>query len=177
MSSFEFTQPSPLRLSLVAGASVTSYFLWGNSGATSWGIVPFIQHSDSKSLSMKQKVSAWRFFYNRAKFHFAPCAIIGPAFLLYVAANTPVPAVRTLTLAASALSFSIFPFTIAVLLPTNNKLEKMLDQKELDDAPAGSVKEKEASDLINQWKRNHFVRVVLGVGAWLAATGALVLDN
>ncbi|KAF2118024.1 hypothetical protein BDV96DRAFT_597874 [Lophiotrema nucula] len=99
--------------------------------------------------------------------------------LLILGTEDPASTAFKLNVAAAIIFPSIIPFTIAVLIPTNNKLfakNKSLAKTALEDtaAEAGLAREETVHGLIEKWTKGHLVRsLITGVGFVLALWAAI----
>lgn len=87
------------------------------------------------------------------------------------AALSPIPTLRPALIAASAFQLAIVPYTMAAMMPTNNKLLKMTEE-------VGLVvpEEKEVNQLVHRWNSLHQVRIGLGTIAYLIGLCVLIVS-
>ena len=73
-------------------------------------------------------------------------------------------------LAAAATGLGMMPFTLAVMMPTNNKISAMAKKAEAKE----EVDEQEYTALLQKWKGLNLVRsAIVGAGAVAAWMGAM----
>ena len=70
---FQHMHVSPLTASLFTAVFSSSYFFFGNLGASNFGIVPAIRDEGGADLAVSQKVALQSWHYNVAKVRIPPC--------------------------------------------------------------------------------------------------------
>ena len=77
---------------------------------------------------------------------------------------------RNLSIASAVSSLSIFPWTLAAIMPTNQALLQLDEKKELSTAEEG-----EAIRLVKEWDWRHKVRYIGYGTAWVSGLAALLV--
>ncbi|KAJ6618240.1 hypothetical protein B0H10DRAFT_1252033 [Mycena sp. CBHHK59/15] len=158
--------PSPGHLALVTGLVSASYFTFGNLAAANFGVMPAIARGNT-TLSVTQKVSLWKFFYDTAKKHMASSGLISAVAISIAAYHSPERSPRNLLITGAASAFVVLPLTLLFLMPVNNELADMLKSAKL--RPMNSIEETRALDLLDRWSRLHWIRIFFGAIAWSIA--------
>jgi len=176
MSLAEIVVNLPLRLTLVTAIASSSYFFLGNLGSAYCGIVPAIQDpSIVHKIPLATKVELWKWFYDRAKYHFVTAASISAVSFARAAYLTSSPILTTLFAVAAACSFTIMPFTALAMLSTNNWLSRMHTSGALGNDVSVAMSN-EVAQRIETWARLHRVRMVLGGTAWVLGLSAVAVS-
>ena len=115
--------------------------------------VGFAEQPARLQLDDRSLLTEWKPSYKRGFAMQAPLAVIG--FLLGLVAWSQTG--QWLWLAGAGVLIANWPFTLLVIMPTNNRLMGM------DPAVAGL----EIRSLIGKWARQHAVRTALGIAATL----------
>jgi len=115
--------------------------------------VGFAEQPARLQLDDRSLLTEWKPSYKRSFAMQAPLVVIG--FLLGLVAWSQTG--QWLWLAGAGFLIANWPFTLIVIMPTNNRLMGM------DPAGAGP----EIRSLIGKWARRHAVRTALGIAATL----------
>ena len=111
-------------------------------------------------------------------------AVSGIASFVYAFRNTPrVGILKNLMVVAAALDFDIVPWTLIVMMPTNNELhrranaasagnDETVDRK---DAKAGSIPSYDTTSLVRRWNKLNIVRAMFHVGSIVCALTLLAV--
>jgi hypothetical protein len=96
----------------------------------------------------------------------------------YLSSSLPL---RNLLLCTAGFSFAVVPFTVFAMMPINNELIAMYNARSLhastkDLSPEHALLEKRALTRLERWNKLHRVRMVFGIGAWIAGLAALVIS-
>lgn len=110
-----------------------------------------VEHPARMSCGVRVALLEWAPSYKRATLMQAALAVLGFAFSVIAW----VPGANDLILVAGTLLVSVAPFTLIVIIPTNNRLRAL-------DA-AGDMAQ--AEQLLNRWNKLHMVRSALGTAA------------
>jgi len=167
----------PLGATVFAAVVSSSYFICANFGIANFGIMPAIQAPDGVELPVATKVALWKWFYDHARNHFVLNAMAS-AFLFAIASTITAPtSFSGLLLCASLMSFSILPFTGAVVIPVNNELEGLRKSGQLQTSSKlpKSVEDDRALQALDKLEELHRVKLALGAGAWVLGLVALVV--
>ncbi|KAL9129976.1 MAG: hypothetical protein Q9217_001734 [Psora testacea] len=160
----------PAALPLVAGLATNSYFLYGNLGAWTTGVIPYVLSQGSSFEVVKG--SNW--FIEKGKITFFTSSVLSALLFTTSAILAPPHSkTRNLTLIAALASALVLPYTGLLMLPTNNALA------EIEAAGPSALEEnkeekKRTRELVGTWKRLHLGRIILGGVGWAAGVGGLV---
>ncbi len=115
--------------------------------------ITFVEHPARLACGTAAALAQWRPSYKRAAAMQASLAVVGSvsAVLAYLLSGDP------LLLAAGLSLHAVVPFTLLVVLPTNNQL--------LD--PARDAASEATAGLLRRWGRLHAVRTVMALVALL----------
>ncbi|KAF7976804.1 hypothetical protein HWV62_5664 [Athelia sp. TMB] len=170
---FQHMHVSPLKASLVTAVFSSSYFFFGNLGASNFGIVPAIRDEEGADLTASQKVALQSWHYDNAKLHMGGSAALTGLSLSTAAYLSRSRCMRYIMLGAASLSVIIVPFTLILMAPTNKEIAELAATDALV-VPAGaersadqSLLERRALGKIEKWRKLHAVRILLGAGAWV----------
>jgi Domain of unknown function (DUF1772) len=86
--------------------------------------------------------------------------------------------VRNLLLCTAGCSFLIVPYTLIAMLPVNNQLVEIynsLRHNEKTDSNQRTLLEAQAVLRLDEWRKLHRVRLLLGVGSWIAGLVAFMI--
>jgi len=175
----------PLQLSLLSGLISSSYFVFGNLGAAKFGVVPIIL-ADKVKIPVLTKVGLWQEHYDIAKVsytvhsqgqesslneqkHMSLAGLVSGVSFASAAFLSHTDAIRYAAMIAAALSFTIGPFTLLGIFPTNNALIKMRQASTF-----GPGDEADAMSLLRKWNKLNTIRMTIGFGAWLVGLAAFV---
>lgn len=111
--------------------------------------VSAVEHPARLALDPAALLAQWKPSYKRGTLMQAPLALLGAVFAVLAFLGN----YEWRWLLGAALMFANWPFTFAVIMPTNRRLMAM------------SGAEPEARMLIERWGRMHAVRTALGVAA------------
>jgi uncharacterized membrane protein len=115
--------------------------------------IDLVEHPARLSCGVAAAVNEWRPSYKRGTLMQAPLALIGSLSALaswWLRRDAA-------WLVGGLLLLLVVPFTFAVILPTNKRLEN----------PALDVHSEEARRLLQRWNRLHAVRSILSASAFL----------
>ena len=110
-----------------------------------------VEHLARMACGIHVALSEWAPSYKRATIMQASLAVLGFVFSViawWVGANG-------LVLVAGIVLVLVAPFTLIVIMPTNNRLLALNAEKDAD----------EAILLLNRWNKLHLVRSVIGLSA------------
>ena len=177
---------------LLAALTTESYFLYGNLASLTAGVIPYVQDQSSSAYEV---VRGHHWFIERAKvtppsqrshnhFHqsglrithqpftqitFPASTVLSGLLFGFTAFLTPDLRVKRLSAVAAVSSLTFVPYTLLVMLPTN----KVLAELESAGPKALKGREDEAMETAKTWRRQHVVRVLSGVVAWVVGVAAL----
>ncbi|KJA16403.1 hypothetical protein HYPSUDRAFT_219501 [Hypholoma sublateritium FD-334 SS-4] len=179
---------SPFALSLGLGLGTVSYYFWGNVASQVFGAISIPIHpKDRKKLGIdtSKGVEIWAWAYKLGAKHMgvsaavSGLAVMAAAFQLPAAKELSISRKYLLLLSAGLLSNGIW--TVAIMLPTNNRLIAIRDKIVLRKSGAESsissltvAEEEEAETLLQKWKRMHYVRLGLGALGYIGTLAAYV---
>ncbi|KZP15068.1 hypothetical protein FIBSPDRAFT_867681 [Athelia psychrophila] len=164
---------SPLKVSLFTGVVSSSYFFFGNLGASNFGIVPAIRDEDGVDLSVAQKVALQSWHYDVAKFHMGGSGAVTTLSFALAGYLSRSRCMRIIMFSTAALSSLVIPWTLLIMQPVNKEIAELVDTQALEVAPGAerspdqSLLEKRAMKKINTWRKLHMVRIVVGAGVWI----------
>jgi len=170
-----FSEKPPVGLLIAQAVGITaSAFLFGQNTAISVLFIPVILKAPAP-LAAQQ----WQTLYDLGKPAGISLSLTSSAAFAYVASHyDPASLPFKLNVAAAVLLPSIMPFTLAVLLPTNNKLfekAKSFAKTSITDkaAEVGVAREETTHALIDKWAVLNLARAgIIGVasvlGIWAA---------
>ena len=119
--------------------------------------VALVEHPARLDAGADAALAQWRHSYKRAKRVQAALAVIGAAAALI---DGIFDSGDRLSILAALLLAAVVPFTMLVIYPTNRKLEE----------PHRLASDPETLTLLQAWGRLHWVRVLLGLAAFLLLT-------
>lgn len=119
--------------------------------------VALVEHPARLDAGSEAALAQWRPSYRRGKRMQAALAVVGAAAALL---DGVFGAGGGLSIVAGLLLAGAVPFTMLVIYPTNRKLEE----------PHRLGSDPETLTLLQSWGRLHWVRVALGLGAFLLLT-------
>ncbi|ORY29333.1 hypothetical protein BCR39DRAFT_532388 [Naematelia encephala] len=158
----------PLGITLLT----TSSMVYGNVGLSLVGPVPIITETLGQStLSPKQKVRVWSLFFKAAAVPIVRGTLLNTVLFSLTAYLTPSSLVRRITIASAVSAFSILPWTVVMIQPTNKALLAMDSKEEITPAEEADV-----DSLIQQWNFLHKWRYVGYGGAWLGALAGFYME-
>ncbi|CAO2653352.1 Nn.00g027630.m01.CDS01 [Neocucurbitaria sp. VM-36] len=171
-----FSQQTPTGLVIAQTVGITaSLFLLGSNASLSFVAVPAVMKAPAP-LAANQ----WYTVLTHGGAIGRPLAILSAIATGYVAYHQdPSSTPFKLNIAATVLLPSIVPFTLAFIVPTNNKLIAKKDElasASLDDkaAEAGVAQDETVHALIDRWATLNLARAVLvGAGALCAVLAAV----
>lgn len=184
----QYLPQKPAATPLIAALAANSYFLYGNIGVMTAGIIPYVLDQSSS-----ETVKATNWFIERGKVR-SPCirvdlktfvirsqslvqqqntffatAIASSALFGSAAYYASEPRVQQLSTVAAVSMFGVLPWTVAFMLPINRSLEEM----GTGGTKALEGKEEKAVEKVKMWRARHMMRMVLGTIGWVAGIAAL----
>jgi len=165
-----FDNALPIRLAQTVGITASS-ILGGYVASASFTLVPRLLESPTP-LMLKQ----WGNAYDVGKKNAPPLAALSAVCYFYLAYTSPKSKFYGY-LIAGALSVSIVPYTLAVMLPTNKKLLAKVDDMKMlgikDEVVEVGLGNETAHKLVDYWGVLNLGRAVLLivgslVGTWTA---------
>jgi hypothetical protein len=168
--------PLPIRLAQTLGIT-TSLIFGGVIASLSIFVLPRILESPTPLL-----VKQWSRMYEAGKAAGRPAGVIAALSFFYLSYHHHTSSTSAFVnntnawgyLTAGLLSIGIVPYTILVIMPTNNKLMKKADEtkslEEEDQVVEVGLREETAHQLADYWGVLN-----LGRGAMLTASGVLAL--
>ena len=166
--------PLPIRLAQTLGISTSLIFAGANT-ALSIFLIPRILESPTPLL-LKQ----WKNMYDAGKAAGRPAGALAALAFFYLSYKSHTTSVSAFVdnrkawgyLTAGLLSIGIVPYTLVVIMPTNNKLFKKVDETRTlgkgDEVVEVGLGEETAHILVDWWGVLN-----LGRGVMLAASGVL----
>jgi Domain of unknown function (DUF1772) len=160
--------PLPLRIAQMVGLTATSAIA-GASFAVSAYVVPRILESPSPLL-----LRQWKHLFESGKATIPPLSLITSiaiGYLAYEAKGNPnaLPHQWKLYLISGILNLGIVPYTLVVMLPTNNKLlakaEETSSLKADDKLVEVGLGGESAHQLVDRWATLNLGRTILLVAA------------
>ncbi|QDS69609.1 hypothetical protein FKW77_008746 [Venturia effusa] len=137
----------PLTLGLLS----TSPLLFGNIGLSICGPMPIITEKIAPSeLSKKDKLRIWTLFFNQASPYIVSGTVLAATTHAIAAYTAPTDLIRNLSITSALGSIGILPYTLAFIMPTNERLLE-LDAK----ATLTTQEEAESTALIKKWDARH----------------------
>lgn len=159
--------PTPLRLLQTLGLTTTA-LLAGTSASFSLYTIPRLLESPPPTL-LKQ----FKRLYAAGHASMPPATILAAASLLYLARDSRAAGSEQWRgyAAAAALALAIIPYTLAVMMGTNNVL--LAKAEEAETKGHGEVQAAEVRRLVGRWAKMNLGRSVLlvsaaGVATWTA---------
>ncbi|KAI3554433.1 hypothetical protein CABS03_07696 [Colletotrichum abscissum] len=171
-----FGKASPATYALGSGLLVTSSLFFGNIGLSLTGPLPIIRDQlGACTLSSKQKIKVWRLFFDEASVsetlphHQYIIGGTGVTATLHLAAFAlgESPVSRRLAVMSALCSICILPYTLVVIMPTNNSLIALDDKVALSE-----LDRKKVGWLIEKWDRLHKIRFLMYGCAWALSLAA-----
>ena len=184
----QYLPQKPAAIPLIAALAANSYFVYGNIGVMTAGIVPYVLDQSSS-----ETVKATNWFIERGKVRF-PCicpdqktfvtrsqsfvqqqntffasAMASSALFGSAAYYTSELRVQQLSAVAAVSMFSVLPWTVAFMLPINKSLAEMGTAG----TKASEGKEEKAVEKVKMWRARHTMRMVLATIGWVAGIAAL----
>ncbi|KAJ4337229.1 hypothetical protein N0V87_004902 [Didymella glomerata] len=173
-----FNQKTPPGLFIAQALGITaSGYLLGSNASLSLIAVPAVMQAPAP-LAAKQ----WYTVLTKGGSYGKPLAIISGLASAYVAYNQDTSSLPfKLNVAAAVLVPGIVPFTLAFIVPLNNKLEermRQLDSKSLEDkaVEVGVAEEETTHALIDKWGVLNLARAGL-IAAGVLCTVVAALDK
>ncbi|KAL1731330.1 hypothetical protein EV714DRAFT_249083 [Schizophyllum commune] len=161
----------PTATALAVGLSSSGYFIFSNLGMATYGILPAIE---TVKVEPGKALSLWAFLYETAAPRFVTSAlgsVVGfwTAAYLYTGPSTNV---RPYLYGAGALCVANIPYTLATMMANIKVLRGMRDRY----VSTGAISAEDADDSwkrIQRWKKQHLVRVGLGLASYVVGISAV----
>jgi len=178
---------SPYALSLGLGLGTVSYYFWGNVASQFMGAISIpIYPEERKRLGIdtSKGIEIWAWAYKLGAKHLGVSGFVSGLSVMAAAFQLPerqasISRNYLLLLSAGLLSNGIW--TVAMMLPTNNRLlairDKVVLRKSGSASSASSLtvaEEEEAETLLQKWKQMHYVRIGLGALGYIGTLAAYV---
>ena len=121
----------------------------------------------------------WDVMYNRGAALIPPLALISTSAFGWLAYKVAAPDKARLYATAAASVFGIIPYTLLVMLPTNKKLQKKVEEANKSKAKdelveTGVAKGESAKELVDKWNTLHLGRSFFPLISALLGTWAAV---
>ncbi|KAF8213867.1 hypothetical protein K438DRAFT_1706083 [Mycena galopus ATCC 62051] len=168
--------PSPGHIALVAGLVSSSYFTFGNLGASYFGVMPATERGRS-TLPVADRLALWDAFYGTAKLHMASSALIAGTALSVAGYTTPAGPLRNIYAAGAVAGYTILIYTARFMLPINNGLIATLRAHNSGVKSMDAKEEQHVLDQLDRWRSLHRFRIVLGIVSLLASTTGLLASD
>ncbi|KAF8185659.1 hypothetical protein BJ912DRAFT_972751 [Pholiota molesta] len=179
---------SPYAITLGLGLGSISFFFWGNlAGQPTGAIVIPVNPEVRRKLGIdtSKAVEIWKWAYIRGAAYFGVSGVASSLAVLAAAFQIPksvhTDGLKSYLLLLSGLLLSNGIYTVAIMLPTNNRLKAIGDKiarertaSGTSAAPLTETQANEAEALFKKWRRMHLVRVTLGGIGWLGTLAAYV---
>ncbi|OHE98147.1 hypothetical protein CORC01_06515 [Colletotrichum orchidophilum] len=163
-----FGKASPATYALGTGLLVTSSLFFGNIGLSLTGPLPIIRDQlGACTLSSKQKIKVWRLFFDEAAKHIigGTCVTAALHLAAFALSDSPIPC--RLSIMSALCSITVLPYTLMVIMPTNDRLIALDDKVALSELDRRKV-----GWLIEKWDRLHKVRFLMYGSAWALGLAA-----
>lgn len=166
--------PSPVNtaIPLFLGLTASSFHLYGNVGASTSGLLPYVTSSDTNT-SPYELVRAVNWFIARGKTTLFAPGIASGVILGWTAYVAEKMEIKQLCGVGAVAALAVFPWTVLMLLPVNNALAEVESAGEAKMQEEGE--KRRAIELVEKWERLHVVRLPLGAVTWSCAALSMSL--
>lgn len=154
---------SPFIASLGLGLAANSFFLYGNLGASIFGIMPSLHNVDSHTAL---RLNSW--FYDKAKGPFFGCALVSGVGYLTAAYKDPGLGLGTPLVVAALAILAVGPYTVLAMKPVNDAIKAKVIAKQ-------GQNESEDRRLLASWTARHVPRMVLSAVSLALASATLLV--